>query len=234
MPRPVHCRCVPSSADLWLALAKLETYENAQRVLNQARQAVPAEPSIWIAAAKLEEARGKVDMVTRIIPRAIKALSAQQVSTSREAWLKLAEEAEVAAAPVTAAAIARATADLGVDEVDRRRTWTADVQVREGRGCAGDGRRARISPGRRAGCRRARGHRLRPRSHGVPAWCIPGQGSGMAQRRRARAATRQPRVPRHGAPYRSVTVSAERGTVAHGSEGEVARGGCRRGPRAAA
>jgi pre-mRNA-processing factor 6 len=126
--------CVPSSCDLWLALARLETYENAQRVLNQARAAVPAEPSIWVAAAKLEEARGRPEMVGRIIPRAIKALSAQQVSTSREAWLRLAEEAEAAAAPATAAAIVRATAELGVDVVDRRRTWTADVQAAEEHG----------------------------------------------------------------------------------------------------
>jgi pre-mRNA-processing factor 6 len=126
--------CVPSSPDLWLALAKLETYESAQRVLNQARQAVPAEPSIWVAAAKLEEARGKPEMVARIIPRAIKALSAQQVSTSREVWLKYAEDAEAAAAPLTAAAIARSTADLGVEDVDRRRTWTADAQAFEEHG----------------------------------------------------------------------------------------------------
>ncbi len=44
--------------ELWLALARLETYENAKRVLNRARVAIPTEPSIFITAAKLEEAHG--------------------------------------------------------------------------------------------------------------------------------------------------------------------------------
>jgi pre-mRNA-processing factor 6 len=39
-----------------LALAKLETYENARTVLNRARDAIPTDHTIWVAAAKLEEA----------------------------------------------------------------------------------------------------------------------------------------------------------------------------------
>jgi pre-mRNA-processing factor 6 len=39
-----------------LALAKLETYENAKAVLSNAREAIPTEYSIWVNAAKLEEA----------------------------------------------------------------------------------------------------------------------------------------------------------------------------------
>ena len=40
---------------MWLALAKLESYDKAKAVLNRARKCIPNEPSIWIAAAKLEE-----------------------------------------------------------------------------------------------------------------------------------------------------------------------------------
>lgn len=44
---------------MWLALAKLETYENAKKVLNKARKFLPTDYSLWIAASKLEEAEGK-------------------------------------------------------------------------------------------------------------------------------------------------------------------------------
>ena len=43
--------------ELWLALARLESYENARKVLNKARQAIPTDASIWITASKLEEAQ---------------------------------------------------------------------------------------------------------------------------------------------------------------------------------
>ncbi|KAG1054942.1 hypothetical protein G6F42_028863 [Rhizopus arrhizus] len=65
---------VPLSVDLWLALARLETYENAQKVLNKARAAIPTSHEIWIAAARLQEEHGKPEMVDRIITLAAKAL----------------------------------------------------------------------------------------------------------------------------------------------------------------
>lgn len=68
-------KCVPDSTDLWLALAKLETYENARTVLNEAREAVPTDHTIWVNAAKLEEAQGNNQLVDKIINRAIKKLS---------------------------------------------------------------------------------------------------------------------------------------------------------------
>ena len=55
--------CCPTHVELWLALARLESYDNAKKVLNKARQAVPTDPAIWITAAKLEEAQGNTDMV---------------------------------------------------------------------------------------------------------------------------------------------------------------------------
>ena len=66
---------VPDSPDLWLALAKLETYENARAVLNKAREKLPTEYSIWVNAAKLEEAQGNGATVAKVINRAIKKLS---------------------------------------------------------------------------------------------------------------------------------------------------------------
>lgn len=45
--------CLPKELELWLALAKLETYDNAKAVINKARKANPLEPEIWISAAKL-------------------------------------------------------------------------------------------------------------------------------------------------------------------------------------
>ncbi len=59
----------PESVEMWLALARLETYENARIVLNKARQAIPTEPQIWITAAKLEEANGNAENVDAIIRR---------------------------------------------------------------------------------------------------------------------------------------------------------------------
>ncbi|CAN0336417.1 unnamed protein product, partial [Ectocarpus sp. 12 AP-2014] len=121
--------CVPHSVDMWLALARLETYENAQKVLNRAREAIPTEPAIWITASKLEEAQGKPHMVDKIIEMAISSLRHHptrcllfQVVIDREQWIKEAEEAEQADAPLTCGAIVRATVHIGVEEEDRKRS----------------------------------------------------------------------------------------------------------------
>ena len=52
-----------------LALAKLENYDSARKVLNKARATIPTEKMIWITAAKLEEANGKPEKCTFIITR---------------------------------------------------------------------------------------------------------------------------------------------------------------------
>ncbi len=54
---------------LWLALARLETYDNARKVLNKAREHIPTDRQIWISAAKLEEANGNISMVDKIVER---------------------------------------------------------------------------------------------------------------------------------------------------------------------
>ncbi|KAE9043748.1 hypothetical protein PR002_g3175 [Phytophthora rubi] len=127
--------CVPQAVDLWLALARLETYENAKKTLNKARAAIPTEPSIWITAAKLEEAQGKnLDMIDRIIQLALKSLQKHQVVMNREMWLKEAEACEQAEAPLTCAAIVRASLDVGVEPEDRKRTWMDDAENSINRG----------------------------------------------------------------------------------------------------
>lgn len=74
---------------LWLALARLETYENARRVLNKARENIPTDRHIWITAAKLEEANSNTQMVEKIIDRAITSLRANGVEINREQWIQV-------------------------------------------------------------------------------------------------------------------------------------------------
>ena len=105
-------RCVPHSVDMWLALARLETYQQARKVLNTARETIPTEPQIWITAAKLEEANGNPDVVEKVIEKAIKSLALHQVELERERWLALAEEAERGGAARTAQAIVQQTLTL--------------------------------------------------------------------------------------------------------------------------
>ena len=58
-----------SLSQLWLALARLETYDNARKVLNKAREHIPTDRQIWITAAKLEEANNNNNMVEKIVER---------------------------------------------------------------------------------------------------------------------------------------------------------------------
>lgn len=77
---------------LWLALARLETYENARRVLNKARENIPTDRHIWITAAKLEEANGNTQMVEKIIDRAITSLRANGVEINRDQWIQVSSD----------------------------------------------------------------------------------------------------------------------------------------------
>ena len=62
-------RCVPDNVEMWLALARLETYENAKKVLNKARMVISTDPQIWITAAMLEEAHNNEEATRAIIKR---------------------------------------------------------------------------------------------------------------------------------------------------------------------
>uniref|UniRef100_A0A1I7W2R2 TPR_REGION domain-containing protein n=1 Tax=Loa loa TaxID=7209 RepID=A0A1I7W2R2_LOALO len=117
-----------TSTELWLALARLETYENARRVLNRAREHIPTERQIWISAARLEETRGQSDMVDRIIERAITSLKANMVEINREHWLKDAVDAEKANCRLTSQAIISHVLGIGVEEEDRKHTWMEDAE----------------------------------------------------------------------------------------------------------
>lgn len=70
-------------------MARLETYENARKVLNKARENIPTDRHIWITAAKLEEANGNTQMVEKIIDRAITSLRANGVEINREQWIQV-------------------------------------------------------------------------------------------------------------------------------------------------
>ena len=120
---------VPHSVEMWLALARLETYDNARKVLNEARKHLPTERAVWIAAAKLEEAQDHGDMVDRIVDKAVRSLDKHDAIVSRSQWLKEAEAAEFAGAPLTSAAIVKCTAGRGVDDEDRQRTWADDANA---------------------------------------------------------------------------------------------------------
>lgn len=50
LERAVEDGCCPLSVDLWLALARLETYERAKAVLNKARQKLPGEVLVVVAS----------------------------------------------------------------------------------------------------------------------------------------------------------------------------------------
>lgn len=120
--------CCPTSVELWLALARLETYENARKVLNKARENVPTDRQIWVTAAKLEEANGNINMVEKIIDRAITSLSANGVEINREHWFKEAMEAEKAGGTHCCQVIIRAVIGHGIDPEDQKHTWMEDAE----------------------------------------------------------------------------------------------------------
>ena len=125
---------VPHSIEIWLALARLESYENARKVLNQARKHLPTERSIWIAAAKLEESQRHDEMVAKIVDKAVRSLDKHEAIVTRAQWLKEAEAAEAAGAPLTSAAIVKYTVGRGVDDEDRQRKWSDDANGALSRG----------------------------------------------------------------------------------------------------
>jgi pre-mRNA-processing factor 6 len=119
--------CCPQSVDLWLALAHLEDYQNAKAVLNRARENIPTEKQIWIAAAKLEEANGNDSSVDKRIQMGVSSLKRNGVEINREEWIKSAIHCEHSGSVVTAQAIIRAVAPIGVEEEDRKHTWLEDA-----------------------------------------------------------------------------------------------------------
>jgi pre-mRNA-processing factor 6 len=120
--------CCPQSVELWLALSRLETYENARKVLNKARENCPTERQIWIMAAKLEEANENLNMVEKIIDRAVKSLEANRVEIKRDQWIQDAQECDKAGNVRTCQAIIKCVIGIGVDEEDQTETWMEDAE----------------------------------------------------------------------------------------------------------
>lgn len=126
-------------------MARLETYENARRVLNKAREYIPTDRQIWIMAAKLEEANGNIAMVDRLIERgksfhflffrspfysllALASLRANMVEINRELWMKDAIECEKAGSVHTCQALIHNIISDGIEEEDQLDAWLEDAQ----------------------------------------------------------------------------------------------------------
>ncbi|XBH58546.1 hypothetical protein VPH35_079959 [Triticum aestivum] len=137
---------IPDSVRLWKAVVELaneedarmllhravelETYDQARKVLNKAREKLDKEPAIWITftAAKLEEANENTQSVSKTIERGVESLQREGLDIDREAWLKEAEAAERAGSMLTCQAIVKSTIGVGVDDEDRKQTWVADAE----------------------------------------------------------------------------------------------------------
>ncbi|KAI9688284.1 MAG: hypothetical protein M1820_010296 [Bogoriella megaspora] len=126
---------VPLSIDLWLALARLETPDNAQKVLNKARKEVPTSYEIWIAAARLQEQQGRPDRVKALMPRAITALKKENAMLKREDWIAEAERCEEDGDVFTCAAIIESTLSHGMEgDPGRKSKWIDDASSSIARG----------------------------------------------------------------------------------------------------
>ena len=126
---------MPTSVELWLALARVETPLKARQVLNNARKAIPTSHEMWIAAARLieqelEESNGAVQdssPIDKMMATAVAQLRRVGVELPREEWLKEAERCETNGSIMTSRAIVNATIGIDVDEEQRLETWLDDA-----------------------------------------------------------------------------------------------------------
>ncbi|KAI2502948.1 HAT (Half-A-TPR) repeat [Fragilaria crotonensis] len=125
---------VPDSVEMWLALARLESYENARRVLNQARKALPG--TALFGSQRPSSRNRKIMLMswTRLSIRLSSRFQKHDAVVTRAQWLEEAEHAEHAQAPLTSAALVRCTVGIGVDPEDRLRTWADDAKDALSRG----------------------------------------------------------------------------------------------------
>ncbi|KAJ5138913.1 MRNA splicing factor (Prp1/Zer1) [Penicillium bovifimosum] len=125
---------IPLSVELWLALARLESPENAQKVLNAARKAVPTSYEVWIAAARLQEQMGTFAKVN-VMKRAVQSLARENAMLKREEWITEAEKCEAEGAVLTCGSIIQETLGWGLDEDDDRKDiWMDDAKASIARG----------------------------------------------------------------------------------------------------
>ncbi|KAF2088437.1 putative Pre-mRNA-splicing factor prp1 [Saccharata proteae CBS 121410] len=126
---------IPLSVELWLALARLETQNNAQVVLNKARKAIPTSHEIWIAAAILQEQMGQPSKVSIVMKKGIMSLAKESAMLKREEWIQEAEKAEEEGMALTCQAIINETLGWTLDEDDDRRdVFLEDAKSSIGRG----------------------------------------------------------------------------------------------------
>lgn len=126
---------IPLSVELWVALAKIESAENARKVLNKARQAIRTSHEVWVEAAKLEEREGNTGRVEMVIGRGISELQRRGGMLDREGWLEEAEKCEREGSVVTCQAIVLATLGFGLDDDDRESVWLHDGLRSFQKGC---------------------------------------------------------------------------------------------------
>lgn len=120
---------IPLSVELWLALARLETPDQAQVVLNRARKAVPTSHEIWVAACRLQEQMGEPSRVDMLMKRGVQSLAKESAMLKREEWLTEAEKCEEEGAVLTCGAIIRETLGYSLDEDDDRKDiWMDDAK----------------------------------------------------------------------------------------------------------
>ena len=120
---------IPLSVELWLALARLESPENAQAVLNKARKAVPTSYEIWIAATRLQEQIGQAHKIN-VMNRAIRSLVKENAMLDRERWITEAEKCEEEGAVLTCQSIIQETLGWSLDEDDDRiAVWMDDAKA---------------------------------------------------------------------------------------------------------
>ncbi|KAF2819620.1 hypothetical protein CC86DRAFT_362569 [Ophiobolus disseminans] len=126
---------VPLSEELWISYARVAESDQAQQILNAARRAIPTSSNIWIHACRLQEQIGKVELLDKIMQRAVKALIKENAMIKREEWLTQAEICEEEGDKATAAAIVKATIGWSLDEDDERRdVWLEDSKSVSSRG----------------------------------------------------------------------------------------------------
>lgn len=120
--------CVPTSIELWIALANLESYEAAKVILNRAGKINPGNHMIWIHACKLEETKGNTQNIEIILSKALKILPKHGCNMSRAQWMKEAEQCEKDNYVNTAQVIVKLTMLMNLDVNERRAIWSENIK----------------------------------------------------------------------------------------------------------
>lgn len=134
-------KAISTSEELWLALARLSSPDEARKVLNEARKKIPTSHAIWIAAARLTEQTSEKAtdetqaMVDKMLVGAVSSLNKAGAVLSRDQWMEEALRVDSEGSPMTSEAIVKATISIGIeDDEDRRIVWVQDAEAAKERG----------------------------------------------------------------------------------------------------